>query len=54
MRYNEPIIKYEILGVYNEKIEVIDSTDTYTDAVYLAAEYALAYGPEWQIYFHET
>jgi hypothetical protein len=40
---------YEIIGIYKGKREVIDEAETKDDANYLAAEYQLAYGKEWQV-----
>ena len=53
IRYNEPIKKYEIIGVCDEKIEVLDTVYTYVSAVYTSEQYEKELGPAWEIYFHE-
>ena len=40
---------YEIVGTYRGEKEVIDETDSISDARYLVGEYRLAFGPEWII-----
>jgi len=41
--------KYLIVGTYQGKSEVVDETETKKDAEYLAREYGMAYGNEWDI-----
>jgi hypothetical protein len=39
-----------IVGEYKGRKEVLDSADTYKEAMRLRAEYALAFGPSWQVW----
>ena len=39
-----------IWGKYRGKVEKIDSASTPREAQYLAGEYALAYGRDWQVW----
>ena len=39
---------YKIIGEYKDnEPEEIDTADTFRDALYLLAEYEMAFGPEW-------
>ena len=40
---------YEIIGIYRESSEVLDTTDVMADAQYLKSEYQMAYGSAWII-----
>jgi hypothetical protein len=40
---------YQIIGKYQGKSEVIDLADDKKDAEYMAREYAMAFGSEWDI-----
>ena len=40
---------YSIIGVYRGNPEVLETTDTMKDALYLMQEYRMAFGNEWSI-----
>lgn len=40
---------YRIIGRSQYGIEEIDTAETLSDARYLANEYRIAFGPDWQI-----
>ena len=43
-------MRYEIIGIYHGRKEVIDTAETEIEADYLRDEYALAFGLEWTVY----
>lgn len=43
---------YKIVGVYNGRIEEIDSTDSWCNAKYLVRECRMAFGAGWAIYIN--
>jgi len=54
MRYNEPFNRFEIIGVYQgETAETLDTATSYKEARFLAQEYAIEYGANWDIFFLE-
>ena len=43
-----------IMGRYaSRSIEELDSDENEAEAIYLQAEYALAFGPKWSIWYEE-
>ena len=40
---------YKIIGIYRGKTEILDLSESKKDAEYLASEYRMAYGSEWNI-----
>lgn len=44
---------YKIIGTYKGKSEVIDTADDRQEALYLKAEYQLAFGAPWRIIIKE-
>ena len=44
---------YKIIGIYRGDKEVLDECEKASEADYLAAEYAMAFGPSYTIYIEE-
>ena len=40
---------FEILGYYSGEVEVVDTAESMSEAMYLQGEYRLAFGNEWRI-----
>ena len=53
IRYNEPQKSYEIIGIYADVTETLDTVDSYKDAVYLSAEYQMNLGSAWEVQIRE-
>ena len=45
---------YDIIGVSTYGSETIDTADTLRDARYLVAEYRLAFGPGWRVFYRKV
>ena len=43
---------YKIYGRYNGNVEEIDTADSRKEAKYMVAEYQMAYGADWVIWYH--
>jgi hypothetical protein len=44
---------FKIVGIYNGKRETIDTAGDLAEAEYLVAEYRLAFGNDWRIYYSQ-
>lgn len=47
-------MSWAIKGKYRGRTELIDSSETYNEALALVGEYQLAFGPEWSIWVERS
>ncbi len=47
-------MRFVIFGVYQGSTEEIDCADCLADARYLVAEYQMAFGASWRVYYRKV